>query len=173
MEMNISQLIELTGLNDRTVRKRLKTLNPVREDGRAKFYDTKEALTLLYPTVAAELQRENLLFERAKRKKAEIEVAKLSGELIPIAVIAREVSKEYSIVRTQVRSLPTKLAKALAITTDPVEVQSRLTKAIDDVLTELSADAIYTSKKRDSETQDSVEDNQNVGIETNAETQSR
>jgi hypothetical protein len=143
MEMTINQLMELTGKSFRTVKKRLEPLNPVREDGRAAFYDTKAALELLYPTVASELARENLLLERARREKVEIEVGQMRGVLVPIKEVVKNVEREYSFVRSQLRALPSKLAKPLSMTIDPNEVHTRLSEAVDECLTELTADAKY------------------------------
>lgn len=145
--MNINQLMDFTGKSFRTIKRLLGPLKPVRSDGRADHYDTKEALKLLYPTHTSELAQESLMLERAKRQKLEIEVATLQGKLIPIEDVAKEVGREYEIVRAQFRSLPTKNAKLLAITTDPIEVQKILSETINESLNELSADAKFEEQQ--------------------------
>lgn len=141
--MSINQLVDLTGLNYRTIKNRLKPIATVREDGRSHFYDTRDALKLLYPTVATEMAKENLLLERARREKAEIEVGQLKGQLVPIADVGKVIRKEYSYVRSQLRAMPSNMAKPLSMISDAHLVYKRLSEAVDECLTELTADAKY------------------------------
>lgn len=145
--MTINQLMELTGKSFRTVKKKIESLKPVREDGRAGHYSTVDALKLIYATAVdkanSELAKETLLLERARREKLEIEIGKLRGDLVAIDEVVKVVEKEYSFVRSQVRSLPSKLAKPLSMVTDPNEVYTRLSDGVDELLTELTADSKY------------------------------
>lgn len=168
MEVNINQLMEMTGKGFRTIKSALKSLKPVREDGRAAYYEAKDALRLIYGI--SDLDHETLLLERARRKKAELEVAKMSGELIPLVVLIREVEREYTVIRSQYRSLSSKLAKSLAITTNPAEVQARLDEAINEILNELSADAVFAGKKRNLEDANGTAEVSDEGAETDSET---
>lgn len=141
MEMSINQLMELTGKSFRTIKSRIAKLTPVSEDGRASYYETKDALEAIYQL--SELAKENLLLERARREKAEIEVKQLRGEVVSVAEATKTVSKEYSYLRSQFRSIPSKLAKPLSMLADPNEVHVRLSEAIDECLSELQADARF------------------------------
>lgn len=143
MEMTMNQLVELTGKTFRTIKKRLEPLAPVREAGNASYYNTKDALALLYPTIASEMAQENLMLERARREKAQIEVGKMRGELIPVGDIAKVLGTQFGFLRAQIRSIPSKSAKPLSMISDPHEVYNRLTEMVDECLSELTADAKY------------------------------
>jgi hypothetical protein len=147
MEVTMNQLVEWTGKTFRTVKKRLDGLQPVRENGDIKYFDSKQALECLYPVTTTELAKENLLLERARREKAEIEVRELQGKLVPISDLAKTLDKEFAIVRAHFRALPSKLAKPLSMVTDPHEVQARLAEAVDECLSDLTADAKYKLKE--------------------------
>jgi phage terminase Nu1 subunit (DNA packaging protein) len=147
--MSLNQLVELTGKTFRTVKKRLAGLRPVREDGRAEYYDTKEALQLLYPQVQSELAKENLLLERARREKEELKLGEMKGELIPVAEVVKAVEREYNFVRSQIRNLPSKMAKPLSMTADANDVFELLQEAVNECLTELTVDEKYKQKLDD------------------------
>jgi phage terminase Nu1 subunit (DNA packaging protein) len=168
MEVNINQLMDLTGKSFRTIKKLLEPLNPVSEDGKARYWDSKEALKLLYPTHTSELAQENLKLERARREKAEIEVGELRGSLVPLADVTKAVEKEYGFVRAQIRSLPSKLAKPLAILSDAREVHTRLQEAVDECLTELTADTRYEQSRQQLE---STSDSGGAGANAEAESE--
>lgn len=143
MELNINQLMDLTGKSFRTIKKLLGPLEPVREDGKASYWDSREALKLLYPTHTSELQQETLLLERARREKLDIEVGQMRGKLIPLEDIKKVVEREYGFVRAQVRQIPSKLAKPMSMISDPMEAFNRLSETVEETLTELTADKQY------------------------------
>lgn len=152
MIVSINQLMDITGQSFRTIKKRLETLSPDSEDGRSIFYDSHKAMPLLYAnensrSTENQLGKESLLLERAKREKAEIEVQKLKGEVVFIEEVAKVVEKEYTYVRAQLRSIPSKLAKPLSMLTDPHMVHERLQEAVDECLTELAADKHYEEQR--------------------------
>jgi uncharacterized UPF0146 family protein len=142
VECTINQLMELTGKSFRTIKAKLSKLKPVREDGRAAHYDSKEALRAIY-SLSSELEQETLLLERARRQKAEIEVKELTGQLVPIEDVAKTVEREYAYVRNQIRSLPSRLAKPLSMISEPTEVFERLSDSVNECLTELVSDENY------------------------------
>lgn len=149
--LSISQLSEVTGKDRRTVTKRLALVAPHTTEGRAILYDAAEAIETIFVSDSVEGMDKKLLkaelgLEIARQAKAEIEVGKLRGELIPIGEVVRCVEKEYSFVRAQIRSLPSKLAKPLSMIADPVEVHSRLLEAVNECLAELVADVLFETK---------------------------
>lgn len=150
--MSINQLSELTGKDRRTIKKKLAAL-PTQPGSSSKaiLYNTADALQALYgadstESVDKELKAEELRIERAKREKLEIEVGRLRGEMLPLSEVVKVVEKEYSFVRAQFRSLPSKLTKPLSLLSDPHEIHSRLTEAVDECLIELTADKTYESQ---------------------------
>lgn len=147
--LTISQLAELTSLARETVRKRLGDLEPVKGEGNTYRYDTHLALPRLYkaPGTKQEIDKamaeESLLLERARREKIELDVKRMRGEYVSIEETCKAVEKEYSFVRSQLRSLPSKLAKPLSIIMDPHVVQTTIEEAINECLEELVADQKY------------------------------
>jgi phage terminase Nu1 subunit (DNA packaging protein) len=150
-----SQLSELTGFDRRTVRERLADLQPsIRPEGangKGHYYDTREALPLLYKAatsndVSKQLNEESLRYERGRADRIEIEVAKLRGELVGIEEVAKTVEKQYTFVRSQLRSIPSKLAKPVTLAPDANVVHKLITDAIDECLTELTADINYSAQ---------------------------
>lgn len=147
--LTLSQLAELTSLARETVRKRLGDLEPVKGEGNAYRYDTHLALPRLYKAPASKqeidkaMAEESLLLERARREKIELDVKRMRGEYVSIEETCKAVEKEFSFVRSQLRSLPSKLAKPLSIMMDPHMVQSAIEEAINECLEELVADQKY------------------------------
>ena len=134
--------MEMTGKSFRTIKGKLAKVKPVREDGRAAHYDSKEALDAIY-SHATDLAKETLLLERAKREKAEIEVGKLRGELVPVTEVEKVMAKEYNTVRNRIRAMASTFAKPLSMVSDPIEIFARITKHTEEALAELSADTAY------------------------------
>lgn len=150
--LSIVQLSLLTGIDRRTVSSKLTEARVPFEPGahKSKLYRPSEALPQLYKNRdeperdqnASQLDEEKLLLQRAKREKAELDLAERRREVIPLAEITAAVSREYTFVRSQLRGLPSRLAKHLSVMTAPEECFELLSNAIDEVLSELQADAI-------------------------------
>lgn len=147
--LSVNNYSEMTGIDRRTIRKRIEGLTAQRGPGKALLYDAFEVLPRLYQTMgtAADIERlmanETLLLERAKREKTELDVKRIRGEYISVDEIKREVGNEYSAVSQQLRGLGSKLAKSLAILMEPKEIQFRIEESINEILTELNADKKY------------------------------
>jgi hypothetical protein len=151
--LSISQLSEITGKDRRTVSKRLAALVPQTTKGNAQLYSAPEAIETIFVSDSVEgmdkkLIRVQLAIEEEKLQKIKIENGVSLKELVPVEDVAKAVEKEYSIVRSQIRALPSKMAKPLSMVTEPNEIYSRLQEAVDEVLLELTADAQYESAKQ-------------------------
>jgi hypothetical protein len=149
--LSINQLSELTGKDRRTIKTKLTGVQAEPGAKGAHLYDPRDALPALYAAESTkdtekQLGQESLLLERAKRQKLEIEVGRLRGELLPIDEIAKAVERQYSYVRAQIRSIPSKLAKPLSLMQDPYEIHARLSEAVDECLIELTADQNYEQR---------------------------
>lgn len=159
--LNLTDLEKLTGFERRTIAKKLDEANVTFQEGtqNQKLYKTQDVLPILYrnaatseDATAADLEKEKLLLTTAKRKKAELEYSERNREVIPIEEVVEIVGKEYSIIRAQFRSMPSKLAKHLAVTSNPEEIYNMLSKNIDEILSELQTDAV----REESELQDDL-----------------
>jgi DNA-binding Lrp family transcriptional regulator len=143
--LSMSQLAELTGLDRRTVKDRLKDLKAQSGKGRGHYYDTQEALPRLYfpegsNNVEEQMAEAQLRKARADAEKAEIDVKVKRGELVAIEEVAEVVGKEYTYVRARILAMPTRLAKPLSMESDPLVVKKLLDEAVTEALEDLAAD---------------------------------
>ncbi|MGE3682053.1 MAG: hypothetical protein AB7G93_10030 [Bdellovibrionales bacterium] len=152
--MSISQLIEFTGLNYKTIRKRLKPLTPVREDGRAKFYDTKGALPLLFPQNTTEMNHERLRLARAKADREEFELAIKRGDYWDAEGTLEDVGRQFTAVRARLLAIPNKAALLLARETEPSRCQKLVYNEICEALADLSADKLKVGHEKETQNEE-------------------
>lgn len=86
---------------------------------------------------SASYEEEHTLLEKAKRETAEIQLAKMKGDLHETGDIEIMVGGLVSIFKRDMLAIPHKLAKQLE-GKSTVEINGMLTKEINDALTELS-----------------------------------
>ena len=141
--VSISELRDLTGKAHRTVVKALAPLTP-RIKGAGKFYDSAEALTLLYApkTDSGEL---NLTAERARlasaqANKVELDLEHRSGRLVDANEVFAEFSSVITAFRARILAVPVKAApRIMAIEDgDPIAIQQTIRKLIYEALDEFS-----------------------------------
>lgn len=149
-KLSIVQLASLCKLDRRTVSEKLIAAGIDYETGHkgSKIYVVAKALPALYSKVVKdelqilkETETEKLLLLRAKREKAQYELAQKLGEVVAVQEVADQVGKEYEIIRARFRALPNRLALQLSLLMEAEPVFDVLTKEIDDALSELQADA--------------------------------
>lgn len=80
---------------------------------------------------SGELSREKLLTAQLERKRKELEFERLQGTLITVADHEEAMAKAFTVVRTNLRSLPGAVAPRLAGLDDARDVQAVLLPAID------------------------------------------
>ncbi len=81
---------------------------------------------------------EKALHERAKRQKAEIEVALLKGQMHTAEAVAAVMNDMIASCRAKLLSLPAKMAPSLVGKEDVAQVKEMISKEIKDTLKELS-----------------------------------
>lgn len=149
-KLNIAQLALLCKLDRRTVAEKLQQASVAFEPGpqRGKIYVVAEALPAIFGRQSKEIveiekesEEEKLLLLKAKREKAQLELAEKLREVVPLDMVLGEVAKEYTFLRAKLRSIPNSISKVLALQTDPAQIFHVLTKSVDDALSELKADA--------------------------------
>lgn len=145
--LNTSQLSRVTGKDRRTIKTKLEGIEPSMVEGKSNLYDAPSVIPIILGIETKEeqstfkqIQKETLRLEKARADKIELEVAKTRGEQVPISDVASIVEKEYSAVRSQLIAIPTKMCLELSTIEDPAIIQDRLQEAINECLTELSAD---------------------------------
>lgn len=145
-QLSITQLHELTGIDRRTVKKRLDKLAPIAGPRGAMLYNPQEALPLLYkgsdsPEDASQaLLDAQLRYEEARADKMRLEADKMAGLQVAIEDVAKAIEKEYTYVRATLYAMPSKLAKGLAFEEDAAVIQTQLHAAVDEALAHLQAD---------------------------------
>lgn len=82
--------------------------------------------------------KEHALLEKAKREKAELEVAQMQGRLHEAADIEREMNKMLAAFRAKILAIPSKLAPQLLAQTDISITESILQTEVYNALCELS-----------------------------------
>lgn len=80
------------------------------------------------------------LKEEATAKLKQLELDEKRGALVKIDDVCIEVEREYSIVRQNIFSLPSKLAKPLSFLTEPKEIQAKILDEINKVMDNLQHD---------------------------------
>lgn len=138
--LSISKLSEITGIDRRTISKRLEELEPVEETSRSKMYNVQEALPFIY-TSGGLREAEQLRYETARADKMELEVAKRRGELVEIDKVVKVYEQRLIAVRAGIIALPNKQAAVLASITDPNIMKTELEIATNEVLEELQIGA--------------------------------
>jgi len=81
---------------------------------------------------------EHALLERAKREKAELEVAQMQGKLHNATDVEREMNKMLSAFRAKVLAIPSKMAPQLIAQTEISIIESILETEVYNALNELS-----------------------------------
>lgn len=99
--------------------------------------------------ISEEFNKEHTLLERAKREKAELEVALMKGTVHASEDVEREMTKMLSAFRSRVLSIPSKVAPKAGATDDITAIEAMLRDEIYNALKELSE---YDPKKFKHET---------------------
>lgn len=146
--LSLNQFAKITGKDRETIAKRLSELKPAEEDGRGKYYDSWEALSLIYAAdqrhgLNQKIQQAELEIQKEKLTKLRNENELASGKQVLIDDVSTQVGREYSFVKQKIMALPSKLAKACAIETDAEKVFTLIHTQVNEVLAELQADESY------------------------------
>lgn len=86
----------------------------------------------------AELESLELREQRAKTEKAEIEVQKLKGDLVPAADVEKAIFERYRTVRDTLENIPSRISAMLAAESDEHKVKELLMNEINRALENLS-----------------------------------
>lgn len=146
-EVSIAQICQLTGKGFRTVKKKLQGYPPSRVDGKTIYYIPKDVLPAIYAKEDATLDDEfsqKARLDGLRADKVEMELQLLRGQVVKIEDVAAIYQEQCQIIRENALSLPTKMATDLALTFEPEDVQEKLQKAINELLSILSTPEEYS-----------------------------
>lgn len=143
-ELTLAQLETITGVSYKTIKKRIGNLAPIRSDGKALYFAPQIALPMIYELGQEEGQGASLDKEKARLAKhqadrAELEVGRMRGELIPAELVEKVWSEMVMAFRAKMLNLPTKCASVVAGISETLDVEAELKRSIDEALTELAA----------------------------------
>lgn len=144
--LTISELEDLTGKNYRTIKKRLGDLEPVRTKGTAKYYNAKEAISLVFTSEEAETQydlnkeRARLAAMQADRNK--LDYMKQVGTLVSSDHVMTGLTNLFAAIRARFLELPVTAAPGLVSLEDPKQIEQNLRTFVHEALEDLTnADA--------------------------------
>lgn len=112
MQISISKLHELTGIDRRTITRRLSPLTPDNQGNVGHFYDSEDALRLVFGVGSGDLdpQQEKALLDRTRRELLEIEVDIRKQNVIPADIVQTHWEKMVGDCRAGLLNLPNRLA---------------------------------------------------------------
>jgi len=138
--LSITQLVELTRKDNRTITKRLREsgLKPIAQDGKTIWYAPELALAVIFGGASLDPAKELAKLNAAKREMLELQLSEKRHDLVP----AVDVDHGYIALATSVSalmlSLPSALALELASEPNPAKCQEILEKAVHGALTDLA-----------------------------------
>jgi phage terminase Nu1 subunit (DNA packaging protein) len=150
--LSLSQLSELTGRSPDTIRQRLDGLDPAKQDGRTRWYASRDALPRIYEALDLSAERARLAREQADGLA--MKNAQMRGELVPIADVEAGYLAITSPIATKLDGLPSKAAPEVRATSTDAEAEAVLRRHITEARTELAdvglmARASGSKKRRD------------------------
>jgi hypothetical protein len=139
--MNLKDLEVITGKTFKTLKKKLENLDPVRVTPKGNFYDSRQALPLLYEAKHEgdlDLSHERAKLANAQTEKTIIETEKLKERFVLVEEVRREWESKVLVTRAKLLLLPKKIAFDIKGMTDVHDIEERLEEYIHEALTELS-----------------------------------
>lgn len=137
--LTTAELAFLTRRKGETVRSRLTEtgVEPVREDGRTRWWDARAALPVLLAAEELDPRAERARLDRARAEREELEVARRRGELLERDDVIETWSAAAGTVKRILRALPKRLAARVPKFTQKMARDAQ--KVIDEALHELAA----------------------------------
>lgn len=102
------------------------------------FLKTKNDVASVTNNVEEEFNKEHTLLEKAKREKAELEVALMKGTVHASEDVEREMIKMLAAFRARVLAIPSKIAPKAGVTDDVAAIEAMLRDEVYNALKELS-----------------------------------
>jgi phage terminase Nu1 subunit (DNA packaging protein) len=145
MKASITTLSSWTGLDRRTVQKRLEGLDFVNNGTAGHHYESTEALRRIYlgePAATGENldpQQEKAALDAARRRLAELDYQKRTGELIAADVVQETWIRMAGACRSKLLTLPGRLAVSVTGCSTVHETEQVAKDLVHEALAELAA----------------------------------
>ena len=125
-------------MDRRKVGKYVEGLEPVKVDGRSKYFRLRDVVQAIFGTGALDGPQERAKLDVAKRKKLELEIAEKRRELLPADEVKIYYSKLVMNARGRLLALPSALAPQLAVEGDVAACAILIKQGVYDALEELA-----------------------------------
>jgi phage terminase Nu1 subunit (DNA packaging protein) len=139
-----NRLSELTGMDVRTIKRRLATLQPTVQ-GRAHTYESRDALPLLYgaqDSAAFDLNQERARLAHHQANNESLREAQLRGDLLPRGLVIQTWQAIIAAARSRLLALPTKAAHQLLAAKSLSEAEDVVRGYVYEALAELARDGL-------------------------------
>jgi phage terminase Nu1 subunit (DNA packaging protein) len=148
MKVSYNKLTELTGMTYRTLKRRLKGIDPVSYGAnRAYYFESVSVLPVLYGKVGKDETEDRLdgpaekaKLDKARRVAQELKNKELEGELVSVEEVNRELFSKGRQIRDTILSIPARLSAGLVVETDQHRIEMTLVDELNKALEALSND---------------------------------
>ena len=140
MLVTVSKLAELTGIDRRSINRRLSGLEPVGKAGRAVHYDSAKALPKLYHhgSDLLDAAQERAALDRSRRELVDLQLDRQAAELVEIGEVQHVIGDAAATLKRRLADLPLRPAAGLATLTDVAEIQRRIEAEARELLVDFS-----------------------------------
>ena len=141
MEVNLNQLVNLTGMAYRTVKKRLSGLKPIKSDQAGIYYNSKEALPILFGVGGDEgfdLSKERARLAKLQGDAQDLKNKLTRGEIVHADQVKNNALKTGVMIRTLLETIGNKVAPVLVDLDAPAAIADVINREINQVLSKLS-----------------------------------
>lgn len=135
---SIAELQRLTGVDRATIGKRIAHISPEFGTKGAKLYEVRQVLPLIMAQKSADGDESKDRKAAADAEKAELIVARLRGELVPVADMKEAAAELIKTMYQQiVRVQPGIIASEVVGMTDAVEIEVKIRESISKIFDDL------------------------------------
>ena len=143
--LTLTQLGELVGRKPATVRRMLDGIEPIRTDGRSRFYESRPALERIFGSDTIDLSRERARLACAQAHAQELRNAESEGRLLDRDEVIETSSARIVAAKSKLRAIPKRLVSSGELPKCYARVMLR---RVDEALTELAGDGVPPQRKR-------------------------
>ena len=149
MKVSYNKLTEITGLTYRTLKRRLKGVDPVEYGAnRAHYFESVSVLPVLYGVVGKDSEEEPLdgpaekaKLDKARRITQELKNKELEGQLVSVEEVNNQLFDTGRQIRDAILSIPARLSAGLVVESNQHRIEmtlvDELTKALESLANEI------------------------------------
>jgi phage terminase Nu1 subunit (DNA packaging protein) len=150
MLISVNKIAALTGLDRRTVSRRLEHLTPKPGPNRALLYESRDALPAVYGTggegETLNPQLERAALDKARRLDLEQRMAEREGQLLPAELVLELGSRLVAAARSRMLAIPSKV-RGRYPDLEPAAIDE-IDSLVREALTELGDDGLHPDLRR-------------------------